>query len=321
MAAIPGEARVPPELDAIEAASRRIEGLAIRTPLLRLQDGGKGEVYLKAESLQPVGSFKIRGAANALLQRHGGRGSRVYTASAGNFAQGLAYAGQVLEVPVLAFVPETAAAAKVDALRRLGTEVRSLPYADWWKMLDTPPDDPMFIHPVADPDVIAGNATIGLELLEDVPELATVLVPYGGGGLSAGIASALRASGSPARTIACESEAGVPLTAAFSAGKPVGIEFDSGTFITGMGGPAVLPVMWTLVRSVISGTALVTLRETADAIRLLFERHHLVVEGAGATPVAAARKEAFDGPVACILSGGHLDPDHLFAILSGDVPS
>ncbi|MFV3126875.1 threonine ammonia-lyase [Niveispirillum sp. KHB5.9] len=307
-------------LEIFAAARDRIRPLALRTPLLRLQVAGRTDIYLKCENLQAVGSFKIRCGANALLRRRELAPSGVFTASAGNFAQGLAYAGRALGCPVTSYVPETAAASKVEALKRLGARVIAVPYGDWWAMLAQPGDDPAFIHPVTDPDVLAGNGTIGLEILEDLPDAATILAPYGGGGLSVGIAAALRGAGSDARVVACETEAGAPLTAARAAGGPVTIDFNPRTFITGMGGPAVLPSMWPLARALVADTAVVSLSQVAGAIRLLVERHHLVVEGAGAATVAAVPDRDFPGPVVCILSGGHLDPGHLVTILQGGVP-
>lgn len=307
-------------LQAFTAASQRIRPLAIRTPLLKLQSDAGVEVFLKLENLQPVGSFKIRCATNALLRRRHVIKDGASTASAGNFAQGLAYAGRSLGVPVRTYVPETAASSKVQALRRLGAEVIPIAYPEWWAMLAEPTDDPSFIHPVTDPDVLAGNGTISLEILEELPNVTRVLAPYGGGGLSVGIAAALRAAGSHARVIACETEAGAPLAAAFAAGEPVEIAFNPKTFITGMGGPKVLPAMWPLAKSHIAGTALVSLAQTAAAIRMLVERHHIVAEGAGAAPVAAALAQPHEGPTVCIVSGGHLDLDHLTAILNGAVP-
>jgi threonine dehydratase len=303
-----------------QEARERIAGLALRTPLLRLRAEGAGEIWLKLENLQPVGSFKIRCAANALIRRREIAADGVSTASAGNFAQGLAFAGQALGIAVRTYVPDTAARSKLEALERLGAIIEPVAYDRWWAMLASPPDDPTFIHPVADPDVLAGNGVIGLEILEDLPHVQTVIAPYGGGGLSTGIASALRAAGSRARVIACETEAGAPLRAAFEAGGPVEIDFNPRTFITGMGGPTVIPRMWPLVRDLIAGTALVSLDQTADALRLLVDRHHIVVEGAGAAPVAAALARPSDGATVCVLSGGHLDFEHLITILKGQTP-
>ena len=252
-------------LQAFTVARARIRHLALRTPLIRLQHDAGDPVFLKLESLQPVGSFKIRCAANALLSRQRIVGGGASTASAGNFAQGLAYAGRSLGIPVSTYVPETAASSKIEALHRLGARVIPVPYADWWTMLAEPNDDPTFIHPVTDPDVLAGNGTIALEVLEELPEVSTVLAPYGGGGLSVGIAAALRAAGSNARVVACETEAGAPLRAAFAAGKPVEVPFNPKTFVTGIGSPTVLPATWPLAKSFIADTALVSLSQTAAA--------------------------------------------------------
>nr|WP_047166552.1 pyridoxal-phosphate dependent enzyme [Sphingomonas sp. Y57] len=301
-------------------ARDRIAGCAIRTPLIRLDKDGAGPIFLKLENLQPIGSFKIRCAANALIARQDRLRDGVSTASAGNFAQGLAYAGRALGVPVTTYVPTTAAQSKIAGLQRLGATVLPVPYEQWWAMLDSPTDDPSFIHPVTDPDVLVGNGTIALEILEDLPEVARVIAPYGGGGLSVGIAAALRASGSQARTFASETEAGAPLSAALAAGEIVEVPFDSGSFVTGMGGPKLLPPMWPLARTLLAGSIEVSLAQTAEAIALLVDRHHVVAEGAGGAPVAAALAEPHDGPTVCIISGGHLDRGHLVSILEGRVP-
>ncbi|WP_374598448.1 threonine/serine dehydratase [Sphingosinicella sp.] len=310
---------VVPDRMTIDAARERIRDLAVRTPLIRLQGGARDDIYLKLETLQPVGSFKIRCAANALLSRGDACRDGVSTASAGNFAQGLAYAGRARGIPVTAYVPDTAARSKVEALERFGASVVTLAYDRWWAMLAEPPADPAFIHPVIESEVLAGNATIGAEILENLPDVATVLVPYGGGGLACGISAALKAHGSAAVVIASETEAGAPVRAAFAAGEPVTVPF-APSFVTGMGGPTVIPAMWPLVRSLVAGTALVSLAETAAAVRMLAERHHVIAEGAGAAPLAAALAGDHPGPVVCIVSGGHLDAAHLATILAGGVP-
>jgi len=307
-----------PSLDDVRGAQARIKGLAVETPLIRLQADGRADIYLKLENLQPVGSFKIRCAANAIIRR-GTRGG-VKTASAGNFAQGLAFAGQALGIPVTTYVPETAAASKIEALRRLGADIVAVPYAQWWSFLTDPPKDPAFIHPAADPDVLAGNGTIGLEILNALPNVKRVLTPWGGGGLSLGIAAALSGAGADARLVPCETDAGTPLGAALAAGAPVTVDFNSRTFITGMGGPSVLPMIWPIVRSLVSTTLTASVAGTADAVRLLANRHHVIAEGAGAAPVAAALAHEPEGPTVCVVSGGHLDTDHLVTILNGGVP-
>jgi threonine dehydratase len=192
-------------------------------------------IYLKLENLQAIGSFKIRCGANALLARAYEKFAMVTTGSAGNFAQGLAYAAPELGISVTSIVPDTAAQTKLDALQELGVIIKR-PYLEWWEIMeriDLMRDDPSFIHPVVDTAVLAGNATVGLEILEDLPDVETVFVPFGGGGLSVGIASALHAHKPKAAVYACETEAGTPVAAAFAAGKPVRVKFNAHTFVTG----------------------------------------------------------------------------------------
>lgn len=311
-----------PSLSAIEMARERISEFAIRTPLLRLNHDGPMEIYIKLEQLQPVGSFKIRCAANALLcLGEAARQRGVITASAGNFAQGLAYVGRRLGIHVTALVPETAALSKIQALERLGVTIQRMPYERWWSILENPAANEFqeqFIHPCADAAVLAGNGTIGLEILDELSP-AAIFAPYGGGGLAVGIAAAIKARRAATRVFAAESEAGTPVAAAFAAGRPVPVPFNSNTFITGMGSPQVLAPMWPLVHGLLDGAVSTSLNAVAAAIRLLIERHHVVAEGAGAVPVAAALdNETLQGPIVCVLSGGHLDKSQLVRILGGD---
>jgi len=314
----------PPSLELIEAARGRIAGTALRTPLVRLAHPGDAEVYLKLESLQPVGSFKIRGAANAVLSLGGAaRAAGVVTASAGNFAQGLGYVARRLGVQTTAMVPDNAATGKLRALEQLGVKLEYLPYAQWWEIVQHSPAHESaahFIHPSADVDVMAGNGTIALEILEEIRPTC-VLVPYGGGGLAVGIAAALKGKGCDARVLGSESTAGTPLAAAWGAGRPVEVDFNAPTFVRGIGSTQVLPVMWPLVSKLLHGAVSASPASIAAAIRLLVEKHHIVAEGAGAAPVAAALEGCLGaGPIVCIVSGGHLDNGDLLTILSGGVP-
>ncbi len=313
-----------PSREEIAAAAEAIRPYAVRTPLLRLKHPGTREIYIKLENLQPIGSFKVRCAANALLARRALNLSHVTTASAGNFAQGLAYAGKALGIAVTTHVPETAAQSKLDALEALGAAIVRHSFTDWWAMIADvarSKADPAFIHPVADTAVLAGNATIGLEIAEDLPQVSSVLVPFGGGGLAVGIAAALRGRNPSVAVYASETEAGTPVAAAFAAGEPVPVAFNPHTFITGMGSGQVLAPMWPLVRGRLAGAVHSSLKEVADAVRHLVLAHHIVAEGAGAAPVAAAMAGAGGGgPVVCIVSGGHLDPGHLTDILDGRTP-
>jgi threonine dehydratase len=312
-----------PTLAEIRAARERLEGLAPRTPLVRLSaDDAPAEVYLKLENLQPIGSFKLRGAGNAMAAAGPARlRDGVYTASAGNMAQGVAWCARRLGVRAAAVVPEHAPQGKLDAIARLGARVVKVPFDAWWQTLvdrSYPGMEGLFIHPVCDRDVMAGNGTIGLEIAEEVPDADAVLVPYGGGGLSCGIAAALRGLGSPARVWACEVETAAPLSAALRAGAPVAVEHHP-SFVDGIGGKGVLAEMWPLARALLAGSLVVSLGEVASAVRLLAERQKTIAEGAGAVPVAAAMAgRAGAGKIVCVVSGGNIDVARFIDILRGE---
>lgn len=329
-------ARVAPTLDAMRAAAARIAGTATRTPLVKLPPrDGEPEIWLKLENLQPIGSFKIRGAANALrLAAPADLARGVYTASAGNMAQGVAWCAREAGVACTVVVPDSAPRAKLDAIERLGARLVPVPFERWWRVLVERRFDDLeglFVHPVSDDAVIAGNATIGLEILEELPSTAAVLVPYGGGGLSCGIASALAAAGSPARAFACEVETAAPFAASLAAGRACTIEHRA-TFVDGIGGRSVLAEMWPLASRSLAGSFVVSLEEIAGAIRALVSRARVVAEGAGAAPLAAALADRPAsgpdgatmprpaGPVVCVISGGNLDPAKLGTILEGKLP-
>ena len=300
-------------LDEIRAARERLAGRVLRTPLVEL-DG----VHLKLENLQPIGSFKLRGALNVIaLAPREQLEEGVLTASAGNMGQGVAWAARELGVGCTVVVPDQAPATKLAAIERLGGRIVKVTHERWWQTLEEaayPELGGFFVHPVQDPAVIAGNGTIGLELLEDLPSLDAVLVPFGGGGLSIGIASAVKALRPAVRVYAVEPETGAPLTAAFAAGKPVEIDFQP-SFVDGAGGPALLPAMWPRLREVVDGAFAVSLDEAASAIQLLAERARVVAEGAGALALAA-RDRVQAETVCCIVSGGNIDASKLAAILA-----
>ncbi|MBI1732163.1 MAG: threonine/serine dehydratase [Gammaproteobacteria bacterium] len=311
-----------PGLGAIRSAAERIHGVAIRTPLLRLNaEQAPAEIWIKCENLQPIGSFKVRPAASAILNVPADQLARgVYTASAGNMAQGVAYTARRLNVPCSVVLPRDAAAAKVSALQRLGARILFVSHEEWWDVLKNrghPDCAGRFIHPAADTDVIAGDGTVGLEIFSDLPDLDTVVVPYGGGGLSCGIAAALRGLGSVARVFAAEGAHCAPLSASLAAGHPVEVAL-APSFITGLGAGRVLEEMWPLAHSLLGGALVATEEETAAAVRLLFERHRLVVEGAGAVSVACALAgRAGSGRVVCVISGGNIDADRFARIIGG----
>jgi threonine dehydratase len=314
----------PATLAEAEAAARRIGDGVVRTPLVRLPVEGPAEIFLKLENLQPIGSFKLRGAGNALaLVGADALAGGVWTASAGNMAQAVAWHARDRSLRCTVVVPETAPATKVEAVARLGAEVVKVPVPVWLEVFRTrtyPEMQGVFVHPFSDPDVIAGNATIGLEIAEDVPDVDAVLVPYGGGGLCCGIASALRELVPGCTIYACEVETAAPLTASLAAGNPVEVEHVP-SFVDGIGAPAVFPEMFALARQLVDGAIKVSLAEIADAIRLLVERARVVAEGAGAASVAAALSgRAGTGKIVCVVSGGNIDTPVLRTILDGNTP-
>jgi threonine dehydratase len=312
-------------LDDVLAARKRIEGAVPRTPLIRLEGAGSVDLYLKLENLQPIRSFKLRGADNAIaLLSAEELSSGVYTASAGNMAQGVAWAARRRGLRSTVVVPDNAPQTKLDGIRRLGAEIVSLPYDEWWNILAThryaPLEPAHFIHPVSDVAVMAGIGTIGLEILEDLPDVDTVLVPFGGGGLSCGIAAGIRGLKPEVLVYGCEVETAAPLRAAIAAGGAVESP-RTPTFVDGIGARTMLAEMWPPARRLLAGSLVVTLAEVAAAIKLLVERSAVVGEGAAGAAVAAGIKlREARGSVVCVVSGGNIDAAALSTILSGGVP-
>ncbi|HUZ85548.1 MAG TPA: threonine/serine dehydratase [Candidatus Baltobacterales bacterium] len=313
-------------LDDVVAARKRLDGVVPRSPMIRLEAASDRELYLKLENLQPIRSFKLRGALNAMAQlTPTALAAGVYTASAGNMAQGLAWAARRLGVPCTVVCPEGAPKTKLEATRRLGADVILLPYDEWWNILAShryaPLEPATFVHPVSDVAMMAGNGTIGLEILDDLPEVDAVLVPFGGGGLSCGIAAAVRGLKPEARVYGCEVETAAPLAAALAAGRAVECP-RTPTFVDGIGARTMLVEMWPAARRLLTGSLVVSLDEVASAIRTLIERAAVVAEGAGGASVAAGLKGLGGrGRVVCVVSGGNIDLSVLATILTGAMPA
>jgi threonine dehydratase len=311
-------------LEDIRAARQRIAGSVLRTPLVRLNvEGATGEIYLKLENLQPIGSFKLRGAGSAIgLATREQLAKGVYTASAGNMAQGVAWHARRLGIPCTVVVPDHAPQTKLAAIERLGARYIKVPFDEWWQVIVThryPGQEGLFVHPVSDPAVMAGNGTIGLEILEDLPDVDAILIPYGGGGLSSGIATAVRALKPDVKVYACEVETSAAFAAALAAGKPTKIDYKA-SFVDGIGSSAVLEEMWPLARRLLDGSLVSTLTEVAEAIRTLAERQRVIAEGAGAAPVAAALAGKAPGrKIACVVSGGNIDFEKLMKIFGKEL--
>jgi threonine dehydratase len=308
-------------LAAIQEARRVIANAAIRTPLVRLNvDSAPAEIYLKLENLQPIGSFKIRGAANAIARLSARELERgVVTASAGNMAQGVAWCARSLGVACTVIAPDTAPDAKVNAIERLGGHVIKVSFSEWWRAFEErahPGVEGTFIHAFDDPDVMAGNGTIALEILEDLEDPGAVVIPWGGGGLTCGIASALRELRTRCRIYAAEVATAAPLAASLAAGVPTECDYQS-SWVDGIGAKAVFPQMFERARGLIDGSLVADLESVAEALRLLVTRNHIVAEGAGACPVACALAgKAGPGKIVCIVSGGNIDAAKLARILA-----
>src|SRR5450755_4933976 len=296
----------------IDDARKHVYEAAIRTPLVRLNYDSPAEIYLKLECLQPIGSFKIRGAYNAVRllpeeqRRHG-----VWTISAGNAAQGVALAARKAGVPCRVLMIDTAPAAKKEATRRLGAEIVEASFDECWGAFSTrshPAMQGAFVHPFEDDAFIAGNASCGLEILEDLPDVDAVVVAFGGGGLSCGIATVMRERAPHVKVFGAEPETGAPLARSFAMGSAQSFPEWQASFVDGCGGKSVLPRMWALAHHLLAGGIVASLEECRQAMRIVAERNRVIAEGAGACAVAAGLSgKAGTGKVVCVVSGGNID--------------
>ena len=308
------------DLETIREARQAIAGVALRTPLVRLNIwNAQAEIYLKLENLQPIGSFKIRGAGFAMSRMTPAEMAKgVVVASAGNMAQGAAFNARRLGVPCTVIAPDYAPDTKVRAIERLGGRVIKVPFDRWWQTFTDrsyPGIDAAFIHSFDDDRVMAGNGTIGLELIEDLADLDTVLIPWGGGGLACGIAAALRALKPSVRIYAVEAETGAPLSASLKAGSPQVVDYQP-SFVDGIGSKTVFPDMLAMAVDLLDGSFTASLDEIAAALRLMAEHNRVIAEGAGAVALAVALSgKAGTGRIACVVSGGNIDLSKLAGIL------
>lgn len=302
----------PISIDAIEAARARIAGTILRTPLVELQGTTGPKIFLKLENLQPINSFKLRGAANAVAMLDPQkRALGVWTISAGNAGQGVAYAARKAGVPCTVLAIETAPETKMVRMRELGANIVKASYDACWEALEHrayPGIEGTFVHPFDDDNFIAGNGTMGLEILEDCPDVATVITAIGGGGLMAGVASAVRARKPDVRILLAEPETAAPYARSLQLGEPCAFEEWKASFVDGCGGKSVFPRMWERLKDLVDEGIVVTLDDTRHAMRVLAEKVRVIAEGAGAVSVAAALSgKAGDGPIVCVISGGNID--------------
>ncbi|HXS96197.1 MAG TPA: pyridoxal-phosphate dependent enzyme [Candidatus Limnocylindrales bacterium] len=302
---------MPVTLAQVEEARRNIAGVAVRTPLIALNADTFAQVYLKLENLQPIGSFKIRGAANVMAKTPAEKLARgVLTASAGNMAQAVSFCARRRGIPATVVTPDTAPQTKLAAVERLGGRIIKAPFAEWWSTFERrgyPGVDATFIHAFDDADVMAGNGTIALEILEDLSEIDAVVVPWGGGGLSLGIAAVMLERAPHVTVYAAEIETAAPLAASLAAGEPRTVEYQP-SFVDGIGSRMVFANLFEQARTLLAGSIVVTLAEAAAAMKLVAERNRVIVEGASACAVAAAVSgRAGSGKVVAIVSGGCID--------------
>jgi threonine dehydratase len=307
------EAVRPIELADVREARRRIAGTILRTPLVRLELGPDfPDIRLKLENLQPINAYKLRGAANAVaLLSESERKRGVWTISAGNAGQGVAYAARQAGVPCSVVVIETAPESKIERMRALGAKLFPVPYDVAWKTLEErsfPGVEGTFVHPFDDHNFIAGHATMGLEIFEDAPDVAAVIAAIGGGGLITGVGSALKALNPGIKVWGAEPETASPAALSFAMGSPQVFKDWKPTFVDGAGGQSLFPRMWERMKPVVDGYIVVSLDETKKAMRLMAEKVRVIAEGAGALSVAAALTgKAGQGPIVAIVSGGNVD--------------
>jgi threonine dehydratase len=308
-------------LSEVQDARRVIAGSAIRTPLVRLNvSPAQAEIYLKLENLQPIGAFKIRGAANAIARLPPEELERgVVTASAGNMAQGVAWCARKLGIPCTVIAPATAPETKIKAVERLGGRVIEVSFDEWWRAFEERAYagvDGAFIHAFDDEDVMAGNGTIALEVLEDLPDVDAIVIPWGGGGLTCGIASVLRELRPSCKIFTAEVATAAPLAASLAAGAPTEVDYQP-SWVDGIGAKAVFPQMFERARTLIDGALVADLSSVAEALRLMVQHNHVIAEGAGACPVACALSgQAGPGKIVCVVSGGNIDSSKLCRVLA-----
>ncbi len=312
----------PISLAEIREARERIAETIVRTPLIRLPLGPEyPDIRLKLENLQPINAYKLRGAANAVaLLPESERSRGVWTISAGNAGQGVAYAAKKAGVPCTVVVIETAPASKIERMKALGAKLVPVSYDIAWKALEErsfPGVEGTFVHPFDDHNFIAGHATMGLEILEDAPDIAAVIASIGGGGLVVGVASAIKALKPEVKVWGAEPETAAPAALSFKKGSPQVFTDWKSSFVDGAGGPSVFPRMWQRMKPLVDGSIVVTLDETKRAIRLMAEKVRIISEGAGALPLAAALTgSAGQGPIVAIVSGGNIDLEKFCELLS-----
>ncbi|HEX3619924.1 MAG TPA: pyridoxal-phosphate dependent enzyme [Candidatus Udaeobacter sp.] len=312
----------PIQLSEIQEARKRIAKTIVRTPLIRLELGPEfPDIRLKLENLQPINAYKLRGAANAVAMLSDEERKRgVWTISAGNAGQGVAYAAREAGVPCTVVVVETAPKSKLERMRALGAKLIPVSYDAAWRALDErsfPGADGTFIHPFDDDNFIAGHGTMGLEILEDLPDAAVVIASIGGGGLITGVGSAIKTLKPGIKVLGVEPETAAPAALSFEKGSPQVFTNWKASFVDGAGGQSMFPRMWERMKPVVDGYLVVSLEDTKKAMRLMAEKARIISEGAGALPLAAAlTRKPGAGPIVAIVSGGNIDLSKFCELIS-----
>lgn len=317
------EAVRPITLDEIKAARARIAGTCIRTPLVKLELGdGFPDIRLKLENLQPINAYKLRGAANAIAMLTDAERKRgVWTVSAGNAGQGVAYAARKAGIPCTVVAIETAPKSKLDRMRALGAKLILVSYSDAWRIVgerEHPDIDGTFIHSFDDNNFIAGHGTMGIEILEDVPDTAAVICGIGGGGLITGVGSAVKAINPAIKVYGAEPETACPMAVSLKAGSPQSFPEWQASFVDGAGGQSVFPRMWDRMKPIIDDSIVVTLEQVKKSLRMMAEKTRVIAEGAGGLPLAAALTGniSANGPIVCVVSGGNIDLEKFCEIVN-----
>ena len=312
----------PIPLSDIEDARERIAETVLRTPLVKLDCGGSREIHLKLENLQPTNAYKIRGGANAVASLSDEERARgVWTISAGNAGQGVAYAAREFGVPCSVVAIETAPQTKLDRMRALGATIVPVSYEEAWVAAESHSYEGMdgtFVHPFDNHDFIAGHGTMGLEIVEDLPGIRTLIAAIGGGGLITGVGSAVKALKPDVKVLGAEPETAAPYAYSLEHGGPQRLPDWQASFVDGAGGKSVTERMWQRMQPVVDGAITVTLDQVRDAMRLMAEKARVVSEGAGALALAAALSDdTLEGPIVCVVSGGNIDLDTFAELVTG----
>lgn len=311
----------PPTLTEIEEAANTLRAVAFHTPLVPLHTFDKDtDIYLKLEIHQPIGSFKIRGVFNAVASLdQSERKNGLSTVSAGNTAQALAWTGRYFSVPSRSLMPDTAPQTKIDAVKAYGGQPILVPIAEIFRFLKEQlwENEPYtFIHPWTNRRVMIGHATIGLEIMADLPEVDSVFVPVGGGALIGGIATAIKQRNPSARVYAVEPQGCAALAESFKQNRPASV--DCKTICDGVAVPYMTDEVFGILKEIVDDVLLVSEDTVKQTVKRLALGNRIIAEPSAALPVAAAlaMPQSKRGQSVCVVTGGSIDTEKLVGILT-----